>query len=208
MDGHELARRAEDVDANEVAKRIITDAKRERTKPRKKREIASAYVRIPNFEQLRHYGSKRESTPWIKLHSRWLDDYAFSRLSDPLKLQVILLWMFANRCGNLIPNDVDFLTWRLATDLPIQVADLVAAGFLEPVPKGEEAAVELVDKRPEKSVTASDDGRTAEMPTRRARAAPAAEPEADPDATLADARVTSDLLSRFRAQRDGAADDD
>jgi hypothetical protein len=90
------------------------------------RKVDAPYVRIPTPDV------PAGPSPWIRLHSKWLDDYRFTRLRDPEKLAILLLWMFSGRNGNLIPNDPAFLSWRLALDGAVDVDALVDAGFLEP----------------------------------------------------------------------------
>ena len=101
--------------------------------PVKARTVTAPYLRVPQFERMRHYAN-RLATPWIKVHDRWLEDYRFARLNDAQKLDVLLLWLLANRCGNLIPNDPEWITYRLAVEHAIDLNELCARGFLEPAP--------------------------------------------------------------------------
>jgi len=119
---------------------IVTPANAKKRAP----AVTATYLRIPNFEIARHY-SNRASTPWIKLHDRWLDDYRLSRLPDAQRLHVLLLWMLANRCDNLIPNDPGYIAYKLQVDGDVDVPALVALGFLEPVPAHEVPASRPMD---------------------------------------------------------------
>jgi len=90
------------------------------------------YLRIPNWEDYQHY--KDRAPPWIKLHNALLDDYEFCSLPDAAKFQVICLWLLASRLNNIIPADPDWIANRIGANTPVDLAVLLEAGFIEPVP--------------------------------------------------------------------------
>ena len=125
--------------------------------------------------------------PWITLHSRWLDDYRFTRLKDADKLSILLLWLFSARNGNQIPNDPRFLSWRLAIEQKVDVDSLVAMGFLEPMVEGE--TVEPAEDAP---------------PELEEEAPAASEPEGDPEPLQirwGSPAAAAALLDRFRRRQ-------
>lgn len=166
--------------------------------------MTAPWLRVPNFEGLRHYQTSRLWSPWIKVHDRWLEDYRFAKLPDREKLAVLLIWLLANRCGNLIPNDSEWVTFRLAMDAPVDLDVLVAKGFLEPAPAHAEAEAPARSEDPGRP-------RAARPPRPRRKARPAA-PEAppslgDPDGGGSDPEPpipattparAAELLDRFR----------
>jgi len=194
-----------------MARDLLAQAKNQRRAKQKPRVIRAKFLRVPNWKVMRAYNPETGGVSnWIKLHARWLDSYDFLQLSDAMKLQLILLWLFASRCGNLIPNDVEFLTWRLATDTPIDLEGLVARGFLEPA-EADTTATGLSTEPGQSDAAASEED--AQMP--RARAGEPGGPGApeslgeteDPGVggekpgRLADAVQAAGLLRRFRIDR-------
>ena len=181
-----------------------------------KRTLKAKMLRVPKFTALRDIRADGMVSPWIKLHPRWLDDYNFSILPDHLKLQLVLLWLFASRSGNLIPNDPDFLTWRLATDMAVDLEALVARGFLEPAPEDVQAEdLRGTSEEMETAARMDDPGAPRARPARPGAVenlgeTRAPEPEyLPPDGTdgekaqrLRDADEAAALVRRFRINRD------
>jgi hypothetical protein len=149
---------------------------------------------------MRHYGDRQ--APWVKLHSDWLDNYAFVRLSDPQKLGLMLLWMYANRCGNAIPDDPEYLQWKLAMGTGLDLDALVAAGFVKRVKAGEKA-----EPRPPKVGPAKRPVRARRPSPRPQPIIPAdshsQEPEADDDEPSA-----AELVRRHAATLEAMLDDE
>lgn len=155
-----------------VPKKLASSVKSKRRLPApgNPKRTAAAYLRFVDWTP--------DPAQVVRLHAGLLDEYQFCRLSDASKLALILLRLFAARCGNLIPDDPEFLTWRLAVDSTVDLAGLVEAGFLEPAPVGERRL----------TVTQAEEAQTvaaADYPT---------EPRVGPS--------PADLLRRFRASRD------
>jgi hypothetical protein len=91
----------------------------------------TSYLRVRNFEQFQHY---RDRAPaWIKLYYWLLDDYAFTKLSDPGKWHLVGIFLLASRCGNRIAADADWVRKKIAAKTQVDLAALEAAGFLEKI---------------------------------------------------------------------------
>jgi len=83
---------------------------------------------VKNFEQYQHY--KDRKPPWIKLYNDVLDDYAFEVLPDASKAHLMLIWLLASRTDNRIPNDPEWIARKVGATGPVDIAGLIAAGFL------------------------------------------------------------------------------
>lgn len=90
----------------------------------------ASYFRIRNFERFQHY--KDRNPPWIRLYGALWRDRAFFRLPDALKAHLIGLFALAARLDNRIPDDSEWLAHELCASDPIDLAALVASGFLVP----------------------------------------------------------------------------
>jgi len=88
------------------------------------------YIRIKNLEKFQHY--KHRSPPWIRLHRSVLRDHAFGRLQDASKAHLMMLWLLATEYENKVPADLGWLGSILCTTEPINLDELVSAGFIEP----------------------------------------------------------------------------
>jgi len=65
------------------------------------------YLRVTNWEKFQQCD---RDAPWIKLHTRLLQDYEFMNISDSDRLGFILILVYAGRNGNKIPNDSKWLS--------------------------------------------------------------------------------------------------
>ncbi len=90
----------------------------------------ASYFRIRNFERFQHY--KDRNPPWIRLYGALWRDRAFFRLPDALKAHLIGLFALAARLDNRIPDDPEWLAHELCASERIDLAALVASGFLVP----------------------------------------------------------------------------
>jgi hypothetical protein len=90
----------------------------------------ASYFRIRNFERFQHY--KDRNPPWIRLYGALWRDRAFFRLPDAVKAHLIGLFALAARLDNRIPDDPEWLAHELCASEPIDLAALVASGFLIP----------------------------------------------------------------------------
>lgn len=90
---------------------------------------AMRYLSIKNLRKYQHYKNRRP--PWIKLHREVLSDYAFGCLQDASKAHLMLLWLLATEYDNRIPCDPEWLGRKLEAQSPINLDELVSAGFVE-----------------------------------------------------------------------------
>lgn len=86
------------------------------------------YLSIKNFETFQHYRTRRP--PWIKLYQTLLEDYAFTRLSDTSKWHLVGLFLLASRYDNKVPYDLPWITAETKSTSPIDIDELVIAGFV------------------------------------------------------------------------------
>ena len=85
-------------------------------------------IRILNWEKFQHYRDREP--PWIKLHSRLLQNYEFRCLQDDSKLLLILLWLVRSRVSD-VPADPKYLREMTSIKHPIRLQPLIDAGFIE-----------------------------------------------------------------------------
>lgn len=86
------------------------------------------HVSVKNFEKYQHYKNRRP--PWIKLYQDLLEDYAFTRLQDASKWHAVGFFLLASRYENRIPFDLPFITRELKANSPVDIDELVTAGFI------------------------------------------------------------------------------
>lgn len=87
------------------------------------------YLSIKEWETYQHY-SKRHP-PWVKLHVKILRNYAFRCLQDASKGHLLSLFALASQYENRIPYDLAFITEMIGAREPVDVEELVLAGFIE-----------------------------------------------------------------------------
>lgn len=87
------------------------------------------YLSIKEWAEYQHY-TKRHP-PWIKLHARLLDNYAFMCLQDASKAHLMLLWVLASKLGNRIPYDLAFISSKIGATTAVDIEELVLQGFVE-----------------------------------------------------------------------------
>lgn len=87
-----------------------------------------AYLEVVKWEEHQHY--KDRSPPWIKLHTKLLDDYEMGCLQDASKAHLMGIWLLAARLDNRIPADPTWIAGKINATEPVDVDALVSAGFL------------------------------------------------------------------------------
>lgn len=81
-----------------------------------------ARLRIKNWEKFQHYQTGRNAQatpPWIKVHTKMIDDFDFMSMSAERRGQLILLWILASKDGGFIPNDARYLRKRLQCNVDL-----------------------------------------------------------------------------------------
>lgn len=89
----------------------------------------SAYLQVPNWEQLQQY--KHRSPPWIKLHSDILESYEFECLHDASKAHLICIYLLASRTKNKINADAEWIARKIGANSKVDIKSLIDSGFLE-----------------------------------------------------------------------------
>ena len=87
-----------------------------------------SYLYVRNWQKFQHYKPRQPS--WIKLYQSLLSDYEFQNLPDPVKLHLILIWLFASTHEGMVPNDADFIRRRVGTHRSPNLKFLIKQGYL------------------------------------------------------------------------------
>lgn len=87
------------------------------------------HLRIRNLEKYQHYRDR--NPPWVKLHRDLLENYEFEQLPDATKAHALLLLLLAARIGNVIPIDPLWIGRKIGALSPVDLTQLLKAGFLE-----------------------------------------------------------------------------
>lgn len=91
--------------------------------------MAQKFLSIKNFEKYQHF--KKANPPWVKLYRSLLTDREFIRLPTSCKYLYIGLITLASEGCNRVPNDIHFISHRLAMNhSEIDLKPLYKAGFL------------------------------------------------------------------------------
>lgn len=88
------------------------------------------YLKVKNWDEYQHY--KDRCPPWIKLHTKILNDRAFAMLSCASRGLLMQLWILASEHDGKVPNDLEEIKFRLR-DNTIKAEDvnrLISLGFL------------------------------------------------------------------------------
>ena len=88
----------------------------------------SRFFSVKNWRQFQHYGDR--SPKWIKLHGSSLDDYEFTQLPDSAKWHLVGIWLLASKMDNRIPWDGAWISGRIGSSSPVDLAALAKAGFI------------------------------------------------------------------------------
>lgn len=150
------------------------------------------YLRVVNLKKYQHYKERRP--PWVKLHRTVLSDYAFSRLQDASKSHLMLLWLLASEYDNKLPHDAEWLGRKIDAHSPVNIEELVSAGFLEAY---EDASVMLAPCVQDESKRGSTENR--EQRTETATTPPAAAKGKAPPAVLLRSPDVEAILAHYRA---------
>ena len=85
-------------------------------------------IQVCGWQTYQHY--KRRNPPWVKLYRSLLSDHSLMRLPVASRWLAIGLLVIAAETDNKIPNDPDWLSWRLRLEADPDIAGLVSAGFI------------------------------------------------------------------------------
>lgn len=87
------------------------------------------YFRVVGWDDFQHY--KHRDPPWVKLHRRLLDNFAWSLLPDASKGHLVGVWLLASRHDNCVPYEPAWVATRIGATTAVDLEVLVAAGFIE-----------------------------------------------------------------------------
>lgn len=87
------------------------------------------FFRVVGWDDFQHY--KHRDPPWIKLHRRLLDNFAWSRLPDASKGHLVGVWLLASRHDNRVPYEPEWVATRIGATGAVALQVLVDAGFIE-----------------------------------------------------------------------------
>lgn len=88
------------------------------------------FLSVKNYDRFQHY--KHRNPVWIKLYNEVMDDAAFLGLSDAERGQLMLIWLLASRRDNKIPHDAKAIARAIQSSGRVDIAKLLALGFLVP----------------------------------------------------------------------------
>lgn len=90
--------------------------------------IKKRFFCVKDFEKLQHY--KNRNPQWVKLYYQILDDKDFISLQIESRHHLVMLFLVASRCGNVIPLDPKFLKKVMRLDDEPVLTELFKKGFL------------------------------------------------------------------------------
>lgn len=121
------------------------------------------FLSIKNFEKYQHF--KKANPPWIKLYRSIFTDREFILLPTAAKYLYIGLVMLASEGCNRVPNDLHFISHRLAMKhSEIDLKPLYKAGFL--VASESTVYRETISQRRDREETETEESRGDVMPLR------------------------------------------
>lgn len=86
------------------------------------------YLRVKNWSAHQHYKDRNPS--WIKVYVDLLTDYAFSKLSDIAKGQLVCIWLLASKTNGLIPNDPKWIASKINATEKLRLNEIMDASLL------------------------------------------------------------------------------
>jgi len=92
--------------------------------------VDEEFLSVKNWSEYQHYRDR--CPPWIKLHTKILNDRKFAMLSCASRGLLMQLWILASEKDGTIPNDLNEIKFRLR-DNTIKQTDvnlLIEKGFL------------------------------------------------------------------------------
>lgn len=106
------------------------------------------FFRIKNYEQYQGKKSDRNSLPWIKLHKKLMNDYAYGELLVSEKLMFIHMLLIADSIANEFPVNAKWMRTKLQVHAKWNFASFESKGLIEII--GEREKPENATRREEK----------------------------------------------------------
>lgn len=103
------------------------------------RMIVNNFYKINNWSELQERQKANQSTPWIKVHSKLLNDLQWNKLDDMAKALYIELQLLASEnLGHL--NDIDDISFRLRRNITHEIMNQLIPYFVSEVTQEEHEA--------------------------------------------------------------------
>ena len=100
------------------------------------RMIVNNFYKINNWNELQANQKANQSTPWIKVHTKLLNDIQWNRLDDMAKALYIELQLLASEnLGHL--NDIDDISFRLRRNITHEIMNQLIPYFVSEVTQEE-----------------------------------------------------------------------
>lgn len=90
------------------------------------------FFRIKNYEKYQGQAGANQK-PWIKLHKKIQNDWAYGQLHDSHKAAFIHLLLNADSVGNQFPYDARSLRLQLSLSSPVKIEVFERLGFIEEI---------------------------------------------------------------------------
>jgi len=100
------------------------------------RMIVNNFYKINNWNELQANQKANKSTPWIKVHTKLLNDLQWNKLDDMAKALYIELQLLASEnLGHL--NDIDDISFRLRRNITHEIMNQLIPYFVSEVSQEE-----------------------------------------------------------------------
>jgi len=98
--------------------------------------IVNNFYKINNWNELQANQKANQSTPWIKVHTKLLNDLQWNKLDDMAKALYIELQLLASEnLGHL--NDIDDISFRLRRNITHEIMNQLIPYFVSEVTQEE-----------------------------------------------------------------------
>ena len=100
------------------------------------RMIVNNFYKINNWNELQANQKANQSTPWIKVHTKLLNDLQWNRLDDMAKALYVELQLLASEnLGHL--NNIDDISFRLRRNITHEIMNQLIPYFVSEVTQEE-----------------------------------------------------------------------
>ena len=100
------------------------------------RMIVNNFYKINNWSELQERQKANQSTPWIKVHAKLLNDIHWNKLDDMAKALYVELQLLASEnLGHL--NDIDDISFRLRRNITHEIMNQLIPYFVSEVTQEE-----------------------------------------------------------------------
>lgn len=89
------------------------------------------FFRITNYEKYQAKKSDRNSLPWIMLHKKLINDWAYGELSVGERLMYVHMLLVADSVHNKFPMDIKWLHRKLQVKAPLKIEKFEKLGLIK-----------------------------------------------------------------------------